>query len=53
LEWTYKGWEVEEEGISSSWITLKKIEHTGNGGNREHSIAICGEIVVEETMEQL
>jgi hypothetical protein len=52
LERIYKGWKNEEEDVSSSWITLKKIDHTGNGGNREHSIALCGEIAVEETMDQ-
>ena len=51
-KWTYKRWEDEEEEVSSSWITLKKIELTGDGGNREHSIALCGEITVEETMDQ-
>jgi len=52
LEWSYREWEDEEEDVSSSWITLKKIDHTGNGGNRKHSIALCGEIAVEETMDQ-
>jgi len=31
---------------------LKKIEHTENGGNREHRIALCGEIAVEEAKDQ-
>jgi hypothetical protein len=52
LEWSYKEWEDEEEDVSSSCITLKKIDHTGNGGNREHSIVLCGEVAVEETMDQ-
>jgi hypothetical protein len=45
----YEGQEDEEEGVSIYWMTLGKREGTGNW-NREHWIALCGEMAVEGTV---
>jgi hypothetical protein len=42
--------EDEEEGVSSYWMTLVKRENARNW-NREHKIALCAEISLEEAVD--
>jgi hypothetical protein len=42
--------EDEEEDVSNYWMTSRKREDTGNR-KRKHSIALCGELSSEDSME--
>jgi len=42
--------EDEEEDVSSYWMTSRKREDTGNW-KRVHSIALCGELSSEDSMD--